>query len=431
MRAFIATVIPLVIILLSSLSFSRDTSLHEQAKTQCVDRFDKEKCFTYFDAVLQASDPLLKESNTRKELRYTELQEEKNDPFARFFQEEFDYGTRRIGLMKQKVLRSMEKRAKQSLVISKEAATTLFDQYLELNEMAVCADLDEEECQEIQTNLQKIKHQYVSHVGDGVGYSITAMMVYVQKSPFLTESDAALLNSELNQALAGVRLFRAKIKSAPLSDSDVADLSLLIATARSLNSRISLLHAYGHLYALSRQLAAMHITWERKMMHLIATHEADEFLPHIILFSASLDNAIADLHEASELLPPAQKGKRLVTHLSRAYAALVEGAKEQKEMMNILHQKGLTITPYDLIEEAIDNRAHGLGSETRIHDEPVITVKLYPEKRQATVIVSQEPLVRYIFPTVDEEKLIELIAEKTNQNKEAIKQQLRFEVGGR
>ncbi len=431
MRNPIIVVLVFLLLIILPATFSWDTSLYEQAKTQCVDRFDKEKCLSHFHEVLQANDPLLKESNARKEQRYTELQEEKNDQFARLFQEEFDYGTRRIDAMKLKVLRSMEKHAKQSFLISKEAAVMLADQYQELLKKATCVDLDEEECQEIRASLQEIKYRYISHVGDGVGYSITAMMAYAQKSPFLTESDAALLNSELNQALAQTRLFRARIKNQPLSDGEINDLSSLISALRALHRKMSLLHTYGHLYALSRQLAAMHRIWERKLIHLIATQEASEFLPRIILFSASLDNALADLHEAAKLLPLEQKEKQVISHLSRAYTALVEGAKEQKEMMHQLSQKGLTFTPYDVIEETIDNRMHGLGTETKIQDEPIITAKLYPEKGQTVVIISQEPPVRYSFSTVDEEKLLDLIAEKTKQDKNVVKQQLRFEVGGR
>lgn len=424
-----------LVLLVPYLVFSRETSqytsLYEQTKTQCLDRFDKEKCLAYFDRVLQASDPLLKESNTRKELRYAELREEKNDPFGRFFLEEFDYGTRRIDIVKQKALHAMERRAKQSLIISKEAATALLDQSRELDNKAICADLDEEECQDAQISLQDMRHQYFSHVVDGVGHGITAMMAYVQKSLFLTESDAALLNSELNQALARVRLFRAKIQNAPLTDSDITDLSSLISANRGLQSKISLLHAYGHLFSLSRLLSVMHIKWERKLAHLLAAQDAEEFLPRIMQFSVSLDNAIIELHEAAELIP-VKKEKRVVVHLSQAYALLAEATNEQKEMIKVLGRKGIVFaSPYDLLEEAVDNHAHGIETEMNTRDEPALIAKLYPEKGYTLVVVSQEPLIRYSFSTIDEEKLIELIAEKTKQDKDAIKQQLRFEVGGK
>ncbi len=389
-----------------------------------MDRFDREACLMYFDAIIQMLEnetmkQFWKESITRKEARYNEIK--KQEPLSLIFLEERDYMPRRVDSIKIKKLKSLEARARQGLKESKEAAAVALREYNA--ELAVCDDCD----------LDDSKRLYASHLTTAISSGITALLAAVQRSSYITEDDVNRLSSKLNQKLAEARALRAKF-STRLTEKDVADFKSLLTETQNINTEIALLNTHGLLYSISRRLATIHLKWERKAVHatIVMPNSANDFSYHLGLFADSLDKAATELSNAHVLVIVFNplNTKKVLGQLFRAHQQLQATANEQKAMMQLLQTKEVALaTPYDLIEEVLDNRIHGLSEpkESTIPEE-IITVRLYPEKGEAVITISGK---RKVFSTLDEEELVSLIAAEVKLDKEKIKQQLRFEIGGK
>lgn len=411
--------------------------LYEKAKIQCLQRFDKDNCIAYFGEVIKyindssrMEKTLIAESYSRKEGRYYELQIAKEDSFAGNFREQLGFSAKLVDGNKQKLLRGMEIRALHNLKEFKKTGKTTLQQYNDLINKAQCAGLDNEECNLIKNDLEDTRRHYLLQASEGVWNGLTAILAFTQRTTYINEKDTAMLTSEINQKLAEVRLIRSILSTN--KKEGLSKLPWLVSESRRLNAKISLMHTHGQLYSIQRKLSAMQIKWERKTIH---AKNIVELAPHLTRLGEYIDAAGNDLNEAEYLLSnfKVSNTKRIMSFLSKTYVELISAYNEQKTMLRLMKEKDISFNIYDMIEEGIDDELHGFNTEPIENqlEESTITAKLYPEKGETLVTLSYEPSEKYTFPTVDEQKLIELIAEKTKQSEDKVKQQLRFELGGK
>ncbi len=398
------------------------STIYEDAKAQCHDRVDKEVCLAYFNEMLGNNTTpreFFEASTARKEERYARLR--KLEPYSRLFREEIDYAARKIDSAKTKRLRSTEIKSRQQLKESKEAAAIVLQQYN--IDIAACGECD----------LSESKRIYVMHLTNAVTSGITAMIAAVQRSPYITEKDATAFGSRLNQKLADARVLRARL-AAQLGDKEITGFRNLMASTKNLNIEIALLQAHGTLYSIALRLALMHTKWERKAAHVFVTipDNAEEISYHLELYSDSLDKAFAELVSAQNLLQAFNPSgtKKILGYLYRAHQQLLAAANEQSQLVHILQNNDIEFsTPYDLIEEWVDDGVHGIREniENDIHEE-IIPVRLYPEKGEASIMISAQ---RHVFSTIEENELIAMVAKEMNLSEQKVKHLLRFEIGGK
>ncbi|MBI4441410.1 hypothetical protein HY639_04535 [Candidatus Woesearchaeota archaeon] len=419
----------IIFLLMAVNGLALDLSLYQDAQGQCLDRYDRVDCLAYFQEVLiNQTHDVQEESYTRKEGRYEDILAAEQEDSARFFHEEYDSAARKINPVKQKALRVSEARALRQLREGKSAAAGSLRDYAALVDKASCQGLDEAECSKITTALELAKKQSLLQLTDAVSHAVTAMQAFVQRSPYLAEKDAAVLNSELNQQLAQSRVLHAHFGSI-VTDADIIQFSKVVSEVRMLNRKVSLLHTYGQLYSIFRRLSLMHITWERKAIHYPQNGWSD----HLETFATSLDAAGLELRGAFDTVSRLEVEETLV-QLRNVHTLLHKAANKERILLRLLSHEDIPfMTPYDVLEELIDNRRHGISPQTNEAplDEFLIAAKLYPEKGETVVIVSQDPPKQFVFPTIDEEQLIALIAQKLGVDGETVKQQLRFELGGK